>query len=99
VLPLKLLSPPYTAVTVPERLEALNMAAPRLKGAFAKTLPPLRKLIVPVGVPAPGAPTTTVAVSVAFEPFCERVRPVAVLALLMVNDRVLLYTGILVGAL
>jgi hypothetical protein len=67
-LPLKFPSPEYVAVTMPEKLERLNMAAPLLKGAFAKTLPPLTKLIVPVGVPAPGATAPTVAMSVAFEP-------------------------------
>ena len=52
--------------------------------------PPSRNVTVPVGVPAPGAVTLTVAVNVTDWPvtegFCEDVTPVVVFALLTVTE-------------
>ena len=78
-------------MTVPEKFERLSIAAPPLTGATPSTVLPLRKLMVPVGVPAPGATTATVAVSVALDPFCTRARPVTVLALLITKFGELLF--------
>ena len=71
-----------------------------VKGAVAESVPlpitvvPSRKLTVPVGVPAPGADTATVAVNVTLCPnvdgFRDEVRAVVVLALLTTWDTAVL---------
>jgi len=90
VLPLKLASPLYCAVI--EKLPAwvnvaLNVAVPAAdNGLVPIGIVPLRKVTVPVGVPAPGAITVTVAVNVTLCPtadgFGEELTVVVVLALL-----------------
>jgi hypothetical protein len=75
VLATKFVSPPYCAVSecVPTLSEEVaNVATPL---PFAKLAPstvaPSKKVIVPVGVPEPGAIALTVAVSVTVSPGTE----------------------------
>lgn len=89
MLPRKLVSPLYWAVIekLPEWVKvAENVAVPvGDSGLVPIVTVPLRKVTVPVGVPAPGAVTVTVAVNVTLCPtvdgFCDEVRLVVVLAL------------------
>lgn len=68
LLPLKLLSPLKAAVIECDetpRLEVLNVAVPlELSGAVPSAVVPSLNVTVPVGVPAPGVMTATVAVNV-----------------------------------
>jgi len=89
VLPLKLASPLYCAVI--EKLPAwvnvaLNVAVPAAdSGLVPIVIVPFRNVTVPVGVPAPGATTVTVAVKLTLCPtadgFGDEVTLVLVLAL------------------
>ena len=67
VLPRSLVSPPYMAVIGEEptaRLFVENVATPLLRVPVPSVVVPERNVTVPVGVPAPGATTATVAVNV-----------------------------------
>jgi hypothetical protein len=67
VLPLKLVSAPYTAVILcvaADRDDVLKVAVPELSVPVPRVVAPSLKVIVPDGVPAPGATTDTVAVNV-----------------------------------
>jgi hypothetical protein len=89
---LKLASPLYCAVIekLPECVNvAVSVAVPAAdSGLVPIVIVPLRKVTVPVGVPAPGAVTVTVAVNVTACPtadgFCDEANVVVVLALLTV---------------
>src|SRR4029077_4124054 len=68
VLAAKFVSPSYEAVRLwlpDDSDEVLNIALPALlRVPVPKTVAPSRKVTVPVGVPAPGAPPPTFAVSI-----------------------------------
>jgi hypothetical protein len=68
MLPLKLPSPPYWAVIekLPEFVNVtVSVAVPAAdSGLVPMVVVPLRKVTVPVGVPAPGLTALTVAVKV-----------------------------------
>ena len=84
VLALKLLSPVYWAVIALAAIGrvVVNVALPAESVAVPIELPSLRNSTVPVGVPAPGLTTATVAVRVTDSPalgfVLETVRPVVV---------------------
>jgi len=92
VLVLKLESPPYTAVIecdVTDRALVLNVAWPPLNGPVPKVVAPSLKVTVPVGEPAPGEFTDTVAVNVTDCPekegFGEALTVVVVAALVILK--------------
>lgn len=65
-------------------VEVENVALPLLSATEPRLVAPSLKVMVPLGVPAPGATAVTVAVKVTFWPktagFAEEIRVVAVLA-------------------
>ncbi len=66
-LPIKLLLPPYTAVIVcaaTDNADVVKIACPAASALLPRVFVPSEKVTVPVGVPAPGNTTLTVAVNV-----------------------------------
>ena len=71
VLPLKLVSPPYTAVILCDPTDSdvvLKVAVPEPSVPVPRVVDPSMNVTVPVGVPAPGATAATVAVNVTLWP-------------------------------
>jgi len=85
VLPLKLPSPPYTAVIAwlpTANEEIFNVATPPLNVPVPIVAAPSLNVTVPLGVPDPGALALTVAVNVTLCPNTDGVSEVATLVLL-----------------